>query len=233
MGCITHLSPIRVASGRTGGASLFVAADDVRLTVLEPFNVSGAGVAAEVIAELLRGKPRARPEALRLLASIAAASGRAEFVDALDATHAAFVARRFPQPEFVLLCLHLYVQGVILFPRNFVRGGETLFSPVYSNQSTPVNPATAAELAALQDRVRRHARSKADNNLNLVSRWAIRAVVTVGPYAPDLTINEDVARIFAEFAPSDDRKYWAYREAIYALNRSAGSYAGDWVTTVS
>lgn len=229
MGCITHLLPIRVASELAGDPPLFVAADDVRLTVLDPFNLSGARAAADGIAALLRSKPRARPEALRLLATLAGVSGRAEFVDALDAAHAAFVERRFPQPEFVLLCLHLYVRGVILFPRNFVRGGETLFSPVYSNQSTPVTAATAAELAALQDRVRRHARSKADNNLNLVSRWAIRAVVTVGPYTPELTINEDVARIFAEFVPSDDRRYWALREAIYALNRSAGSdgFTGD------
>ncbi len=194
MGCITDLLPIRVASELAGDPPLFVAADDVRLTVLDPFNLSGARAAADGIAALLRSKPRARPEALRLLATLAGASGRAEFVDALDAAHAAFVERRFPQPEFVLLCLHLYVRGVILFPRNFVRGGETLFSPVYSNQSTPVTAATAAELAALQDRVRRHARSKADNNLNLVSRWAIRAVVTVGPYTPELTTRGHIWR---------------------------------------
>jgi len=125
MGCITDLLPIRVASELAGDPPLFVAADDVRLTVLDPFNLSGARAAADGIAALLRSKPRARPEALRLLATLAGVSGRAEFVDALDAAHAAFVERRFPQPEFVLLCLHLYVRGVILFPRNFVRGGET------------------------------------------------------------------------------------------------------------
>lgn len=229
MGCITSLSPIEVAPDLASDPPLFVAADDVRLTVIDPFNPESAIAATDAIAAILRRKPRARPKALALLASIAAASDRGEFVAALDATYASFVARRFPQAEFVLLCLHLYVRGVILFPRNFVRGGETLFSPVYSNQSTPVNAVTAAELAALQDRVRRHARSKASNNLDLISRWAVRAVVTVGPYTPELTINEDTARIFAEFAPNDDRKYWAFREAIYALNRSAGSdgFTGD------
>jgi hypothetical protein len=229
MGCITSLSPIGVAPDLASDPPLFVAADDVRLTVIDPFNPESAIAATDVIAAILRRKPRARPKALALLASIAAASDRGEFVAALDATYASFVARRFPQAEFVLLCLHLYVRGVILFPRNFVRGGETLFSPVYSNQSTPVTAVTAAELAALQDRVRRHARSKASNNLDLISRWAVRAVVTVGPYTPEITINEDTARIFAEFAPNDDRKYWAFREAIYALNRSAGSdgFTGD------
>lgn len=223
MGCISSLPPVMVARVRKGDAPLFVAADDVLLTVLEPFNASGAAAAAVSISNLMRGKQRTRLKAMSLLASLGVAATRDEFVIALDAAYEAFLARQFQQADFVLLCLHLYVQGVILFPRNFVRGGETLFNPIYSNQSTPVTVATSADLAALQERVRRHARAKAENNVDLVARWAIRAVVTVGPYSPDLTIDESIARIYAEFAPSDDRKYWAFREAIYALNRSSGS----------
>lgn len=223
MGCTSSLPPIMVARERKGDAPLFVAADDVLLSVLEPFNASGSAAAAVNISNLMRGKQRTRLRAMNILASLSMAATRDEFVVALDAAYDAFLARQFQQADFVLLCLHLYVQGVILFPRNFVRGGETLFNPIYRNQSTPVTVATSADLAALQERVRRHARAKAENNVDLVARWAIRAVVTVGPYAPDLTIDESIARVYAEFAPTDDRKYWAFREAIYALNRGAGS----------
>ncbi|TXM93890.1 VPA1269 family protein [Methylobacterium sp. WL116] len=229
MGCVADLPPIAVA--RQGGtdATSFVAADESCLTLLEPFETSRAKAAVDAIAVILRAKPRPMGEAFRLLDTLSEASTRDEFITSLDAIHVAFVARRFPQAEFVLLCLHLYVRGVVLFPRNFVRGGETLFSPVYTNQSTPVTASTAPELASLQERVRRHARAKANNNLDLVSRWAIRAVVTVGPFTPDLVLDESIARILAEFAPAQDRKYWAFREAIHAINRSAGSdgFTGD------
>ena len=101
MGCVADLPPIAVPRQGGTAATSFVAADESRLTLLEPYVSGRAKAAVDAIAVTLRAKPRPLGEAFGLLAKLGDATTRDEFISSLDAIHAAFVARRFPQAEFV------------------------------------------------------------------------------------------------------------------------------------
>lgn len=230
MRCVSELPPIRVGHEGAGNSPLCVAADDTCLTVLNPNNKRGLRKAALSAMEMARHAPTGHKPSKRkmeLLESLVCMLPTDRFCDIIEDIYIEFTSNAFTKTVFSTLCFHLYAEGIVLFPRNFVRGGETIFTSTYKYQ--PTLNSNVKALTEFVTQAKHSVRLTSANNQELIGRWAFRLLLTVGPFQDNIRITENIARFVIEYAPTEPRKFWAFREAIHAINKISGAeaYAGN------
>lgn len=166
MSCISEGVPLFIEDPHCK-IQTWVASDDFYLSILQPFDPRKVHRAIDELLNIRKGLSavhRLNREQLAMLHSLSRVSSADHFTAHIDTLYTKYLVDSFKSANFINLCLQLFAKGVILFPRNTVGGGDTIFTPKYKNQSIPIKDYNVKEISQYIQLAKINSRSKAKSS---------------------------------------------------------------------